>query len=222
MPSAPKAKDAGLSFKEIDLFLAACDEYAEMDTVGQHNSHEAAMCLKLIYYTCCRPQEAFTVRWRDFDLDCEKPYWRLEREHRKQRTVHELKLVPGAVDALRKLRAAKKPNDLDSYVFPARGKGPAGQGRKTGGGQHRGSIAGAFKTVMEIAGITRGPTQVQLTPGILRKSRINYLVDVAGLSFAEVKGQTGQDIQTIQRHYIRQGDEDAAMAKAAAADERAA
>ncbi len=202
MPATPKAKDAVLSADEIERFLMACDEFAQEPSFGLHDSEEAALCLKLIYFTACRPQEAFTMRWHDFDLDAAKPFWRLAREHRKQRKVHQLELPRGAVEALRQLKEKRRPNDLGGYVFPARGKGPKGAGRKTGGGQHRGSIAGAFRSVLEIAGITRGKTQVNLSPGVLRPSRITYLID-SGLSVAEVVRLTGQDVQTVNRHYHR-------------------
>jgi integrase len=72
----------------------------------------AADCVRLIMLTGCRPVEAMTAEWEEFDK--EPGYWIKPSAHTKQRKVHRLPLSPPAIELIARLREKRKGN----WVFP--------------------------------------------------------------------------------------------------------
>jgi integrase len=72
----------------------------------------AADCVRLIMLTGCRPAEAMTAEWEEFDK--EPGYWIKPSAHTKQRKVHRLPLSPPAIELIARLREKRKGN----WVFP--------------------------------------------------------------------------------------------------------
>jgi integrase len=72
----------------------------------------AADCVRLIMLTGCRPAEAMTAEWEEFDK--EPGYWIKPSAHTKQRKVHRLPLSPPAIELIDRLRKKRK----GTWVFP--------------------------------------------------------------------------------------------------------
>ena len=82
----------------------------------------AADCVRLIMLTGCRPAEAMTAEWEEFDK--EPGYWIKPSAHTKQRKVHRLPLSPPAIELIDRLRKKRK----GTWVFPGDIAGRAAKG----------------------------------------------------------------------------------------------
>ena len=95
-----------------------------------------ADCIRLILLTGCRPSEAMTARWADFDTE---GFWVKPASTTKQRKVHKLPLSPAAIELVDRLRE-KRHGDV---VFP----GPKGR--------HLETVKRCWRFVKEHAGLEK-------------------------------------------------------------------
>jgi integrase len=72
----------------------------------------ASDCVRLIMLTGCRPAEALTAKWEEFDR--ETGYWIKPSAHTKQRKTHKLPLSPAAIELIGRLRKKR----TGKWVFP--------------------------------------------------------------------------------------------------------
>lgn len=78
---------------------------------------ETALCLRLIALTACRPGEAASAEWSEFDLDA--GLWRRAADKMKARREHVSPLSTQAVELLREIHAI---TGKGRYLFPHRTK----------------------------------------------------------------------------------------------------
>jgi integrase len=108
-----EAKERFLSTAEL---AALSDALNASDAPGS-----AADCIKLIMLTGCRPHEAMTARWEQFDA--EPGFWVKPSAHTKQRKVHRTPVNPAALELLAKLRAKRDASKNKSpWVFPGQNR----------------------------------------------------------------------------------------------------
>jgi integrase len=112
-----EAKERFLSTAEL---AALSDALNASDAPGS-----AADCIKLIMLTGCRPHEAMTARWEQFDA--EPGFWVKSSAHTKQRKVHKTPLNPASIELLAKLRAKRDRNTSKDktkrpWVFPGQNR----------------------------------------------------------------------------------------------------
>lgn len=88
-------------------------ELAQIGTALADLSTPAANCLKLVMLTGCRPGEAMTATWDQFDS--ELGYWIKPASGTKQRRAHKVPLGAGTLELIERLRAARGD---DPHVFP--------------------------------------------------------------------------------------------------------
>jgi integrase len=72
----------------------------------------AADCIRLIMLTGCRPGEAMSATWEQFDV--EPGFWIKPSGHVKQRKAHKLPLSPPAIELIERLRKKRR----GRWVFP--------------------------------------------------------------------------------------------------------
>jgi integrase len=81
----------------------------------------AADCIRLIMLTGCRPGEAMTATWEQFDT--EPGFWVKPSAHTKQRKAHKAPLNPPALELLAKLRDKRgRARNKSPWVFPGQGR----------------------------------------------------------------------------------------------------
>jgi integrase len=77
----------------------------------------AADCIRLVMLTGCRPAEARSALWSEFDA--EPGYWNKPSSHTKQKKQHRTPLAPPALRLIERLRAKR----TGPVVFPGRAPG---------------------------------------------------------------------------------------------------
>lgn len=96
-----------------DRFLTDRELQATWRRLKEHKNTEASACVMLILLTGCRPNEAYTAEWSDFDLG--NAIWRKPGRKTKQRKPHIVRLSKDAVKVLQSVDTAKR----SAYVFPS-------------------------------------------------------------------------------------------------------
>jgi integrase len=105
-----------------ERFLSTAELAALSDALNASDAPgSAAGCIKLIMLTGCRPHEAMTAEWSQFDA--EPGFWVKSSAHTKQRRVHKAPLNPAALELLAKLRATHDASRSKSpWVFPGQNR----------------------------------------------------------------------------------------------------
>lgn len=108
---------------EITKFLRALNSYEnqkdERKNAEQRKAvrRNAANCLRLMLLSGCRPNEALTAKWSDFDLN--RGIWTKLSHSTKQRKTEHVQLGDAAVDLLQSM----KPKNATGPLFPGRNGG---------------------------------------------------------------------------------------------------
>jgi integrase len=109
-----------------ERFLSTAELAALSDALNVSDAPgSAADCIRLIMLTGCRPNEAMTARWEQFDA--EPGYWVKPSAHTKQRKPHKTPLNPAALELIAKLRI-KRDRDTSKdkikrpWVFPGQNR----------------------------------------------------------------------------------------------------
>lgn len=106
-PAASKNYGALTDPKAIGGLLRAID--------GYQGSSVVVHALKLAPLVFVRPGELRKATWDEFDLDGDKPEWRIRAERMKMKRQH---IVPLAPQAVAILKATKEHTGKGKYVFP--------------------------------------------------------------------------------------------------------
>jgi integrase len=94
-----------------ERFFSSVELVAISDALAKYNG-PAADCVRLIMLTGCRPSEAATAQWEEFDR--EPGFWIKPSAHVKQRKVHKLPISPAAIELIERRRKTRK----GKWVFP--------------------------------------------------------------------------------------------------------
>ena len=109
-----------------ERFLSTAELAALSDALNASDAPgSAADCIRLMALTGCRPHEAMTARWEQFDA--EPGFWVKPSAHTKQRKTHKAPLNPPALQLIAKLRAKRdratsKDKTERPWVFPGQNR----------------------------------------------------------------------------------------------------
>jgi integrase len=107
-----------------ERFFSTAELAALSDGIDAYGATPAANAIRLVFLTGCRPGEAMTATWDQFDT--EPGVWVKPSQHTKQRKVHRVPLPPPALELIARVRAQRETEPratASPYVFP---------GQKTG------------------------------------------------------------------------------------------
>jgi integrase len=146
----------------------------------------SADAIRLLAWTGSRPQELFSSRWEDFDLD--GSIWVKPAQTVKQKRTHTVQLHELAVTTLKRMRDEQQPKTSDAFVFPSTGK--------TG---HLTTIKKSFRAALKIAGVKENTR-----PYDLRKAFITRLTSTADVDIRTVMALTGHtQVAMVMKHYAQ-------------------
>lgn len=162
-----------ISDDELSRILSA------LDTVDRQTGD----AIRLLAWTGSRPQELFSSKWSDFDLDAK--VWTKPAMTVKQRRSHVVQLHDLAIATLRRMAEAR--DTTAEWVFPSHSKSG-----------HLTTIKKGFKTVMANAGITE-----DTRPYDLRRAFVTRLV-ATGSDLRTVMSLTGHtQVSILMKHYAQ-------------------
>jgi integrase len=104
-----------------ERFFSAAELAALSDALNSDAPGSAADCIRLIMLSGCRPGEAMSASWKEFDA--EPGYWVKPSAHVKQRKTHKAPLNPAALELLARLRVKRDAGKSKSpWVFPGQNR----------------------------------------------------------------------------------------------------
>jgi len=191
-PQQERHRDRLLSEAEIDALLAALERHP-----GQSSD-----AMRLLYLTGSRPQELFSAKWGDLDL--EAGIWTKPAQYVKQRRTHRVELHEVALAVFKRIRDERaaalpeKPIQPDDYVFPGSGKSG-----------HLTTVKRHAQAIFAEADLT------DVRPYDLRKAFASRLI-AAGVDITTVMSLTGHtQVQVLLKHYshVMEGKQREALGK---------
>jgi integrase len=102
-----------------ERFFSEAELAAISEALNQYPVQSSANCVRLIMLTGCRPGEAMSATWDQFDN--EPGFWVKPSSHTKQRRVSKVPLSPAALELI--ARARKSRDQGSAYVFPGQKRG---------------------------------------------------------------------------------------------------
>jgi integrase len=102
-----------------ERFFSQAELAALSDALAAYGPKPAGDCIRFIMLTGCRPGEAMTATWDQFDS--EPGFWIKPAAYTKQRKVHRVPLGPAAIELLNSIRSIRETTprrNRSDFVFP--------------------------------------------------------------------------------------------------------